>query len=151
MNKAGIIVYLALVAGCATTGSDSNSGDILSGKQLASMVRGNTLVYHDRHKTREYFHPNGIVYTYYQTDEDYHNQRWCMKAGKLCIDSKGVALSCPKVKRLADGSLRYDGSRSAKFKASKAEAVTIRKGDPFKIKRAYDKNGWNIHTTRHCR
>ncbi len=92
---------LSTINGCATYTDgwvyDEKTDKYLSGQEIKSLVSGNTIVYFDSNGTKEYYDKSGIMYIFYQTDDEYHNSHWCIKENKLCIDSSGLKLICPKI------------------------------------------------------
>jgi len=129
---------------------NEKSGKYLSGNEIKKLLQGNTISYADKYKTKEYIHPSGTAYLYYEADEEYHNQNWCIIEDDICFDSPGFKLSCPKIKISKDGSIRYDESQSKAFNLKASYSIKITKDDIFNIKQTFDEYGWEIYKKKKC-
>ena len=137
------LILISTINGCATYTDgwvyDEKTDKYLSGQEIKNLISGNTIVYSDTNGTKEYYDKSGIMFIFYQTDDEYHNSHWCIKENKLCIDSLGFKLICPKIKIKSNGSMSYD-----------QDVIKIETGDSYDIKKTYNENNWEIHAMQNC-
>jgi len=156
LEKISLLLIGITLSGCMATRAtfeegwvyNEKEGNYLNGTEIKQLIAGNTIIYQDKYGTREFFDNDGTTYLFYKNDDNYHNNHWCIRGNKLCLDA-GYKFDCPRIKIKQDGRMYYNDEKDG-TPYSEDTLITIEQGDSYGIKETYKEYKWELHPAKHC-